>query len=514
MPSSMHGVPSPYRLVSNVVYFHDWRYVNTGGFRWVSQDGKPVPGWGLEPVPPMRCEFMDMPLGIRLIAQRPTKTNPVFTPAKAKDIFLFAGTLIHEEGRYRLWYDCWPKEQIGSELMGDFNYVRYAESDNGMDWKLPSLGLIEYQGSRDNNLVYGPSLTPETGYHGGCVFKDPSAPPAERYKAFYLGLISKEALAKYRKERPNDVDPSALYSGFPLYGGFAVYGAVSPDGLKWTPIPEPLVMQCSDTHNVCTYDVVTKKYVAYCRSWFFGRRTIGRMETDDFRRFPLPEELFWPNAMMSPYETWYANAKTMMPGTTDYHIMFPMRWSLVEDKFDFHLATSPEGIVWGFVPGGPICEPGPPGAWDAGVVAPGLGLVNLPEERIGIMIAGSPVPHKYPRRPPLGALGWAWWSKDRLVALQSPAEGFFALWPLKFVGRTVHLNFRTGMAGYLQVEVLGPDGNVLPGRRFDQCDRLNGDYLDYVVTWKGQKDLGHPEGEAVTLRFRMRSAALFAVRFK
>lgn len=508
MPSPLHGNQPPFVLASNVVYFHDWRYVNPGAYRWLKPDGQSAGLFTLDPVPAMRYEFVHMPLGIGLVAQKATKTEPVLTPEKADAIFLFGGTLIHEDGRYRLWYDCWPKEHIGSEHMGNFNYVRYAESDNGVDWKLPSLGLIEYEGSRDNNIVYGPSLTPKTGYHGGCVFSDPSAPAHERYKAFHLGYVSSDALAKFRKERPDDIDPIALG------GPWGLFGATSPDGLRWTPMPDPLVIQNSDTHNVCTYDVATGKYVAYCRSWFFYRRTIGRMESDDFRRFPLPEELFWPNALMEPYDTWYANAKTIMPGTTDYHVMFPMRWRLTEDKFDFHLATSPDGVVWGFVPGGPVSERGDPGAWDAGVVAPGLGLVDLPGDRMGILFAGSPVPHKHPRRPPLGALAWAWWPKDRLVALEAPVEGSFSLWALKFQGRTVHLNFRTPVTGFVQVEACGPDENVLPGRSFAECDRLSGDHLDHVVTWKGQADLGHPEAEAVTLRFRMRSAKLFAVKFR
>src|SRR5688572_4684662 len=34
MRSPMHGVQPPYRLPSNVVYFHDWRYVNCGAYAW------------------------------------------------------------------------------------------------------------------------------------------------------------------------------------------------------------------------------------------------------------------------------------------------------------------------------------------------------------------------------------------------------------------------------------------------------------------------------------------------
>jgi len=509
MPSPLHGLRPPYTLPSNVVYFHDWRYVDTGAFAWRGPDGAAVPMWGAGPVPPMHLEYHDMPLGIRLVAQQARKSDPVLTPEQAGELFLFGGTCLHDEGRYRLWYDCWPEEDIGTDRMGNFNLVRYLESDDGEHWTSPSLGLVEHRGGRDNNIVYGGPLTPESGYHGGCVFKDPSAPPEERYKAFHLGHLSREGLEAYRRERPDDVDPCHLHTErIP-----ALFGGVSPDGLRWTPLPDPLVVQTSDTHNVCTFDPATGKYVAYVRSWYFNRRTIGRMETDDFRRFPLPEELFWPDATCAPYDLWYANAKTVMPGAPDYHVMFPLRWNLPEDRFDFHLAASPDGIVWGFVPGGPVCRPGEPGSWDAGVVTPGLGLVPLPGDRMGILYGGTPVPHKYPRRPPMGALSWAWWPRGRLVALEAPVEGAFALHPLRFEGRTVRLNFKVRPPGYLQVEALGPDRKILPGRSFADCDPLAGDELDGVVAWRGAADLGHPADGPVTLRFRLRSAQLFSVVF-
>jgi hypothetical protein len=511
MKSYLHGSKPPFKLPSNIVYFHDWRYVNPGSFRWVSLEGKKVPMWGLDPAPPMLLEHVDLPIGLRLIAKPAKRTEAVLTPEQAGESFLFLANLIHEDGRYRLWYDCWPKADINTPRMGGYNLVRYAESDNGMDWKLPKLGLVEYEDSRQNNIVYGGPLTPESGYHGGCVFKDPSAPPEERYKSFHLGTISREKLEKYRLERPDEVDP--FYLDLDRERIPALFGGVSPDGLKWTPLSEPLVVQTSDTHNICCYDVAQGKYMAYVRSWYMGRRTIGYMETDDFRRFPLPEELFWPNASCAPYELWYANGKTLMPNTVDYHVMFPMRWSLTDDHFDFHLATSPDGVVWGFVPGGAVCQPGDPGAWDGGVVAPGLGLVPLPGDRMGILVAGSAVPHKHPRRPPLGALGWAWWSKGRLVALEAATEGAFALYPLMFRGRTVYINVRTALAGYVQVEAVDHKGKVLPGRSFNDCDQLSGDHIDRLVTWRGESDLGHPDDSPVTLRFRLRAAELYSVEF-
>ena len=503
----------PYTLPSNIVYFHDWRYVDTGSWKWVDSQGQPLPLWSPDPLPPdLRLEHGDRPKGIRLVAQPARKTEPFLTPYDSSEILLYAGTIIHDEGRYRLWYDCWPKESEISR-MGNFNILRYAESDDGVDWKFPKLGLIEYQGSRDNNIVYGATVVPGSGYNAGCIFKDPSAPADERYKIFYQGSISQEQLARYRSRRPDAVDPfwdeTTDTEMIP-----AVFGGTSPDGLRWKSLPEPLLVQYCDTANVCTYDVARGTYVAYVRSRSFNRRSISRTETDDFQSFPLSEDVFYPDATCAPYNLWYANAKTVMPGSSDYHVMFPLRWNMFDDSWDFYLATSPDDVIWGFVPGGAVCKPGEPGAWDAGVVALGVGLVRLPEKRMGIPFAGTPLPHKHPRRPPLGAIAWAWWPEGRLVALEAAEEGSFALFPLHFQGRTVHLNFRTAVAGYVQVEALDGDGKPLPGREFADCGHLCGDQLDRVVTWRGQSDLGHTEGSPVKLRFRLRSAELFSVEFK
>ena len=298
-----------------------------------------------------------------------------------------------------------------------------------------------------------------------------------------------------------------------------MFGSHSPDGIHWTPIRDPLVVQNSDTHNVCLYDDARGKYVYYCRSWFYNRRTIGRSETSDFRRFPIPEELLWPGARMAPHDLWYTQSTNRMPGAPDYWVMFPMRWSLPTDTFTFHLATSPDGVVWDLVPAGPngedgpVCEPGAPGAWDQGVVSPGLGLVNLPGDRIGLLYAGSPVPHKHARKPPLGALAWAWWPTGRLVALEAAAEGSFALWPLHATGRTARVNVVAPPAGYVVAEACKEDGTTLPGRSFAECDPIAGEVLDQPLSWGGQSDLGHAQDEPVILRFKMRAAKLYSVRF-
>ena len=509
MPSPYHGIHPPFRLPSNVVLFHDWRYVNTGTVRWHTEDGSGVPLFATEPHPPVRLDTPLLPTGIRLRAQMAEKSEPVIS-AGADEIMLFGGSLIREGGMYRLWAESWPIDTFESSRGGEHNLVRYFESDDGVEWRAPKLGVIERNGSRANNIVYGAPMTGDSvGYHGGCVFLDPSASPSERYKAWHLGLVQEEKAKRWVAKRPWAADMNR-----PLASARGLYGATSPDGISWTPIPEPMVLQSSDTQNVCAYDVVRKAYVAYCRTWFFHRRTIGRMESPTFSDFPLPEEVLWPSAAMEPHDLWYNNAKTIMPGTVDYHVMFPMRWRLVGDSFDFHLATSPDGIIWQVLPGGPVCEPGPAGAWDQGVVVPGVGLVDLPGDRTGMLIEGSPVPHKHPRVAPLGKLAWATWPRERLAALEAPEHGFFATWPLAFDGRTVVLNLKTSFAGHVRVAACDGSGRPLPGRGFDDCDIVSGDTARRTVTWHGEADIGHAEGAPVMLQFQLREASLYSIRFE
>lgn len=532
----MHLLPTlmspPYALPSDIVYFHDWRYVNQGGYRWLSESGQSVSMWSRDPVGPMRYETSDLPFGIRLEAMKPALTDPVLTPQMAGVPLFTGGTLLHEDGLYRLWYEChdedqfdpprgqWAQEDTANDEtdppihavrkkgIGHFNYLRYAESSNGYDWKFPSLGLRKFHGSTNNNIVIDPSLTPRTGYHGGTVFRDPSAPDEERYKSLFMGLVDDAMVQEYLARRPNDV-VRARTDINP-----AICGAVSPDGLCWTPLPNVLVLQGSDTANVCEYDPRLGRYVAYCRTWVMHRRAIARMETEDFRHFSVSQPLFWPNAASAPCETWYANAKSLMPGTSDYHVMFPMRWKQTDDRFDFFCATSPDNMTWGFVPGGPVVEPGERArAWNAGGVNPNRGLVDLPDGSLAMMVGGTEVPHKHPRTPPLGAAAWAIWPRGRLVALCADNQGAFALWPLKVSGRTMHVNYDAGPSGNITIEASGPEGEVLPGRGFDECDRLTGDETDRVVTWQGDCDLGHPADAPVTLRFRLQAARLFSVSF-
>lgn len=527
MQSPLFGNDFPYELPSGILYFHDWRHLHWGWPTWRTAEGERPALFGDGSPPSLRFSQDDAPRGIRLVAQRAAKVGPIFDWRDAGEEFLLCpGTVIRDGGRYRMWYDGLPARRPSYDGIAAQAVARYAESDDGMGFRFPELGLHEERGSRRNNIVVHAAAFEPHGYGmGGGFFLDPHAGPAERYKCVHLGYLSREETAAFALARPDAVDP--LYTTGQRAAGkrlpHGLFGALSPDGLSWTPIREPLVILTSDTMHAAEWDPKLGAYVVYCRGRLFGCRSIGRIQSPSFREFRLPEIVSWTDASQDPAHTWYQPGKTAMPEAPDYHVMFPLRWDQHTDRFEVHLATSPDNVTWGFVPGSPVLEPGEPGGWDGGTVAAGVGLVDLPGGRIGVPFVGTPWPHKYPRRPGFGAMGWATWPRDRLVALHAPGEGSFRLQPLRVPDRTMRLDFRTPMAGSVEVEVWAHDpasghagypGSPVPGRTFADCDRLSGDHAGAQVTWRGNPDLGYPESAPwVTLRFRLRCAELFSIRF-
>ena len=59
-------------------------------------------------------------------------------------------------GRFRMWYQAYWDQSMNPRR---YTYATaYAESDDGINWKLPRFGKYEFKGTRDNNIVYfGPS---------------------------------------------------------------------------------------------------------------------------------------------------------------------------------------------------------------------------------------------------------------------------------------------------------------------------------------------------------------------
>lgn len=502
MPTSpMSGVRPPFTLPSNVVLFHDWRYVDHGYLRWLDEKDEPIhlmpPP---DPLPAIHSSWVWVPRGVRLETMPgQLDSEPSITAAQLKSPICFGGNVVEEQGRYLLFYSSFDKDSFSpaKQALAGFDLkLCYAQSDDGRNWKW-----------NDNNVVFDPG---STGFHGGCVFVDPSS-IAQRYKSVFLGVVSDEQWGKYRERYPEDIDPMAvLAADDPRRGrgaAFGLFGATSPDGLHWTKVEEPLLVQHSDTLHAARYDMERGKYVIYMRTWLYGRRAVGRSESDTFSHFPAPDQILWSDGALTPDQTWYSPGYNLIPDCPDYHLLFPTLWSQSDDGFTPFLFSSPDGLAWSRTPGEILPPYHDRPAWCRCGAFMG-DMVSLPGNRVGSLVGGLHIPHKYPRAMPFGQAGWMSWPKDRLVALRSDRDGAFALLPLDVQGREVVLNFRTRIAGSILVEVCGVEG-----RSSADCDVICGDETSRKVTWKGNSDIGHREGEPVQLKFRMNNADLFSVRF-
>ena len=124
----------------------------------------------------------------------------------------FYGTVLYDQGRYRMWY---YGKAIEEPKPAERARVCYAESDDGITWTKPKLGQVDFEGSTGNNALALPGIC----VYGATVMKDEDDPdPQRRYKLVCTSTQERGAVAD-RFGQP----VSSLNT------------ATSPDGLDWTP---------------------------------------------------------------------------------------------------------------------------------------------------------------------------------------------------------------------------------------------------------------------------------------
>ena len=84
--------------------------------------------------------------------------NPVLVRGKpgAPDSFRigYYGSVIEINGRFHMWYiGDGDGDKVDQEKSTAYTHLLYAVSDDGLHWQKPDLGLVEYNGDKNNNLV-------------------------------------------------------------------------------------------------------------------------------------------------------------------------------------------------------------------------------------------------------------------------------------------------------------------------------------------------------------------------
>jgi hypothetical protein len=480
----IHG--QPYELAGRRIVFTNWYYIQPGDLDWRNAEGKSVYVHGNEDLYAARHVGISAPHGIRLQVEKPHLMGAVERPHRM---------LTQEGDLYKGWTDS-----------------DYYESRDALHWE------------RKAHLQFDAGVTDGT-YQ---VFVDPTAPPEKRYKSIWTGSITRKQFDEYRARRPDDWEPHALLGLGEKDQIDCLRGGTSPDGIHWTTLPDPLVVEYCDTWNTAYYDRALGEYVLYTRHWSVGprterlppdirnswtgvgRRAIGRTSSRDFAAFKPSEMILEPTPDMLPSEQLYTNCRTSIPGAPDQHLMFPTVWNgSIDDTTRVLAASSHDGKLWHWLPGGEILKTGAFGEWNGGCIWATPNLLELPNGDWALPYLAHNIPHKYPRGKMVGTTSYAVWPKGRLVSVGSDGEGEFTMITVMAPGKVLKVNALTLRTGSVRIEALG-----IKGRSMDECAPLVGDQHWTRVRWKDADDLGINPGQPVTLRVHLKQARLFGLEFE
>ncbi|MFO0954037.1 MAG: exo-alpha-sialidase [Isosphaeraceae bacterium] len=413
----------------------------------------------------------------RLVVQQPEPKELVFTADRPWEGNTSAYYSVFRDGDlFRMYYRGSHFDEVKKK--GTHREVTcYAESCDGVHWTKPDLGLFEFDGSKQNNIVWdGP------GTHNFAPFRDdnPAAPAEARYKALALGQGGLLALR-------------------------------SADAIHWTRMSDkPVITRGAfDSQNLAFWDAYKGLYRGYHRDVRNGLRDILTETSPDFLKWTEPAFLEYatPNT-----EHLYTN--TVRPYFRAPHILigFPTRFLPAKEQTEPTFMTSRDGRHFLRYPEAVIPRTAPADRDGNRSNYMAWGLVQLPgkEHEGELSVYGKEAYYKGPG----SRLRRFAYRLDGFVALHGGSEGGEAVTrPVRFEGSRLILNSRTGPNGSIRVEVQSADGSAVHGFEASDARPLQGDHLAASVSWPGA-DLASLAGRPVRLRFVLQDADVFSFRFE
>jgi hypothetical protein len=442
--------------------------------------------------------------GVRLTVNPPRREAVDFPPRQPWERMRGLYLSVMEDGdRLRMWYGA--RSGAGETD----KHVCYAESDDGVVWWTPELGLAGFRGSTANNLLSVNSME-------GAVFRDPTAPADSRYRATW----------------------QLLPEGLTLF--------TSPDGLRWTARGEPLLKFWCDSANVALWDEQIGKYVGYVRAWKDGppsvrRRKVARWEADSIdeplgvepvKEHPRPDRLphvttELPIVMecdgLDPPDTdIYTNAVVPYPLAPRYYCAFPVFYHHFPEpdegpyqnsgRTETHFMGSTDGVTWHRYDRCTYAGPRP----DENMLYVGHGLVARDDEIWQYGVAYH-TPHGRLERRLRETDGTICRFVQRLDGFVSVDAGYrgarFVTRPVELPEGCLWVNADAGALGSLRVGLRDEEGRAVPGFSMAECVTVEGNGTRLPVRWESARHLGELAGRRLRLAVEMSRCKLYSFAF-
>ena len=384
----------------------------------------------------------------------------------------------------------------------------YYESQDGLHWTKPVVGLIEYRGSKENNYVHhwmGGKL-----HRVDCIIRDDTDPdPTRRYKTAVPDVFRQKV------------------------GGTAV----SPDGIHWTEISSPGIY-AGDEWNL-TFDEKEHLFLQYLKRGGKHGRSIWLTTSKDFETWTEPELIFEADDLDQELGKQRIAVRVADPSMkkhvyndpNDYNIdvyhMSPFRYesvylgmpamyhatgkNTVNNTDGFHLIElvssrdlknwTRQGDRKAFISPSPVGA----GAYDTvQIMSPASAVVRDNElwfYYTGLQARGP----EYKEHS--GAICLAVLRRDGFVSLDAnDIEGTVQTEPFVVPDGKLHVNVDSP-DGEVIIEALDADGKVT-GRSAP----ISEDHPAAEVRW-GTGDIGALEGQVASLRFTLTNGSLYSYWF-
>ncbi len=469
--------------------------------------------------------------------------NPILRPERPwEGNFMRPNTVIFDpiDQIFKMWYSSStttvrlengkPVPGGASGLLWDIRGEVFclATSEDGIHWERPSLGLVEFDGSTDNNILPEKENLPRTP--GFLDLRETD--PAKRYKAM-------------------------LMIGDTQTRGMQYNLFYSPDALDWTPCENNPVIDTGRelgrwAGRFQGWDPIRETYYVTMEAshhWRgpYGKRLVGRAESPDMIHWSEPEIILVPDENDYPDTEFYS-----LPVIPYEGVYVGLLWIFRTTNVTHHpeLIFSRDGFHFQrnyrepFIPrGGSLSDFDSSSVYAQSVIVHGdriltyyigtnsrspeiaLGLGDKSVEGIGLAVS---------RLDGFVSLdsGKGWVAKnrsedelqhiytERQIFPEPESFGQMTTRPFGFYGDRLYLN--TSMApiaagpgpGEVRVEILRANHKRLSGFSFDDADPITESGTSQIVSWNGNSDLSALANQPIKLRFYFKNAKLYSFQFK
>ncbi|MBN2295561.1 MAG: hypothetical protein JXM70_24235 [Pirellulales bacterium] len=425
-------------------------------------------------------------------------------------------TVLKDDKLFRMYYRGLPSESSSA-------VTAYAESRDGIVWTKPELGLHKVCGTSRNNILMVDQKFRFAHNFAPLIDTRPDVPPNERFKA----------LAGMRES--------------------GLWAFASADGINWRKFKEGPVFEqgAFDSHNVPFWSESEKCYVCYFRPYQSppyrpfhphqdvqpphlkrGPRRVGRTTSKDFIHWSSPVLMEYRGICGKPVPIEQIYISNTLPYFRAPHIYIALAGRFMEGRHGMtpqqarSIKIDPDKSWLPHDTSDAVLMSSRGGKWYdrtfmESFIRPGIGLENW-VSRTNYPAAN--VVQTGPNEMSIYVSRHYGQDSCQLRRYSLRLDGFVSVVadynggqmvtkPLTFTGKALSINYSTSAAGSIRVEIQSADGKPLPGYTMKDCETILGDQIERTVTWKNSSNVSKLAGKPIRLRFIMKDADLYAIRF-